>query len=348
MPLSENTQKYKNKPNMKLQISCLITILCIITGCHKEEHPIGVTTPLPLEDPSTAICDSLKQDSKFVRITPVIEPIDGSITSNFIIGMKENKLWLNTYDNDWACIQEHHSTKPIETNYHVGYGVYGELYDMFLSLIYYDDNIKFLEIYFIYKDINQKYYIRCQSAFINDNNFIVVNDTFVTGGDYYEIMFSNIDSYIDQIPYKCNLRPINSSRWIKPWVDNSFLYSLRNSGTTHICYNLADYSIIFKSEEEYEYPELTSYKVENAINHEEVIIAENNICRLNIKTRSKIWEYSFIKNNLVPNDAKHISTSVDDRTGNKWKFTSNWTLYDGSQKTINTTIDIDTGTRVII
>ena len=114
-----------------------------------------------------------------------------------------------------------------------------------------------------------------------------------------------------------------------------------------ICYNLEDYSILYKSEGG---ADLSSFEIENAINYEEVIeiygTDNPKIERFNLKTRETKWSFDIKGADLVPQDAKCLSLDVVERRENEWMFAGKWVLFDGTHKESEFIININTGERL--
>lgn len=280
------------------------------------------------------IVDSLAKESEYVRASPIIADYQ-FLPFNFIFGMKDYRPWLNVYDSTWVQIGEHSFSYQVEKGYHVGYGEYSELYDAYLSHIHYDDHVKFLEMILVYK-YESGYTTRCQSLFIDNSNFVVVYDS---------IESNSLESF--NSPDDINIFPQGSEEFLKPWVDNSFLYlyhNSRGSSYQYICYNLEDYSVIYKSEPGRDKVEI---EIENAINHEEVIMVSGTdspeIKRYNLKTLETEWSFSIKGSDLMPHDAKCLSLDIVEKRENEWTFAGEWVLFDGAHKKLEFVIDINTG-----
>lgn len=319
----------------------ILSLFCVILffSCEEEnvlDSPDRIVFEDDLDNPFLdSIVNSLEKESEYVRVTPMIVDCD-TLPYHFIFGMKDYKLWLNVYDSTWVQVDEHSFPNQIEKSYHVGYGEYGKLCDAYLSLIHYDNHIKFLEVYIIYK-LESSYAIRCQSLFIDNRNFVVVND---------EIIGRNLDEIvvINNGPY--NLRPHSSKEYLKPWINNSFLY-INRINSQCICFDLEDYSILYKSEKG---SHSGVVEVENAINYEEVIMVtvsggadSPEVKRFNLKTGKTEWSFFIKDSDLVPQDAKCLSLYVVERRENEWMFASEWILFDGTHKELKFIINIDTG-----
>ena len=296
------------------------------------------------------IVNTLKEDSEYIRVTPIMP--DSEISQfHFIFGMKDCRLWLNVYDSDWCQINEHLSPIRIENKYHIGYGEYGELCDVFLSGIHYRDNVKFLEIYIIYQS-ELKYIIRCQSIFVDNNDFIIVNDRIIADNlteSEYKVFY--LYEQYSQYSFIYNIRPAEVSKFfMKPWINNSFLYlnvsnnRLGGGGYSCVCYNLVDYTTLYESAKRYS--GLTSFEIENAINCEEVIINHTNLStieRFNIKNGDVKWSINIKDTYLLTSDAKCLSLNIVDKMDKRWKFVGEWILYDGTHKVLEFIVDIDKG-----
>ena len=320
-------------------ILVIFSLSCVIALFSCEEYtPVIPTDKVVLESEfcvpvGDSIADSFARESEYVRITPMVMECD-TLPYHFIFGMKDYRLWLNVYDSTWVQVDEHLFPNQVEKSYHVGYGEYGELCDAYLSLVHYDDYIKFLEVHIIYKR-ESSYAIRCQSLFIDNGKFVVVNDDIAAVAIDGNFVINN-ESY--------NFRPLSSKDYLKPWIDNSFLYVYRRNSYQYICYNLEDYSILYSSEESHRQ---VVAEVENAINYEEVIAVSGvdspEIERYNLKTRKAEWSFYIKYSDLVPQDAKCLSLDVVERMENEWKFAGEWVLFDGTHKELVFIININTG-----
>ena len=216
--------------NKIFKFLCFLSII-ILCACEEDNNDspiIEITGPPSFaeingidESVVGEIVNTLITDSEYIRVTPILADSKNS-QFHFIFGVKDYKPWLNVYDSDWRLINEHLFPNQIENSYHIGYGEYGELCDIFLSHIHYSDNAKFLEIYIAYK-YGSKYAIRCQSMFINKNDFYVVNDSNI-GGPNHTLSGVHIEQYSQYDSFTYNTLPYTIERLRKPWINNSFLH----------------------------------------------------------------------------------------------------------------------------
>lgn len=348
--------------NKFLTILCFLSII-ILCSCEEDNNDspiIEITGPPTFaeingidESVVGKIVNALITDSEYIRVTPILADSKNS-QFHFIFGVKDYKPWLNVYDSDWRLINKHLFPNQIENRYHIGYGEYGELCDIFLSHIHYSDNAKFLEIYIVYKITDKyepKYAIRCQSIFIDNNDFFVVNDSNISDYPYnYHLSGVHIEEYSQYDSFTYNTLPYTIESLRKPWINNSFLHIYisrlnKTGGHQCICYNLANFSVIYKSTKEYS--NLTSFEIENAINYEEVIIIDGTkspeIERYNINTGDTKWSINIKNTDLIPSDAKFVSLNVVERLDNIWILVGEWILYDGTHKKLKLEVNIETG-----
>ena len=323
-------------------------VILLISSCNVDKNSDDMSNVnTNASSPLVELIQTLKQDIEFIRVTPEYKSDYYNLPYNFFFGLKENKLWLGLSDSDYNFIEEYYSDEEIERNVHIGYGGYGELYDMHLSMIYYEDDIKFIETILSYKRMNE-YYLRHIAFSIKNQEFVIVYDQLsqipVYDMDYERWNLSQSgDVYYNTLPIRTRY-----SRLI-PWIDNSLLYICLLDPTVHssdyqyqnICYLLDDYSIIYTSQLT---NQLIRPNLSNAINYEEFIkVTNTSIARINIKTMREKWEFSFIENGLIPDDAKGKSIEITDKSNNLWTIIGEWILYDGSLKIVEITIDIESG-----
>lgn len=325
-------------------------MILLISSCNVDTNPDGMSnanTNTSESFPLVELIQTLEQDIEFIRVTPEYKSDYYNLPYNFFFGLKENKLWLGLYDSDYNSIEEYYSDEEIERNIHVGYGNYGELYDMHLSMVYYENDIKFIETILSYKWMND-YYLRHIAFFIKNQEIVIVHDQ-LSPKPIYDFDYERWnprqygDSYYSRLPITTR-----SSR-LMPWIDNSLLYIYLPDPIVHsaeyqyqyICYLLDDYSIIYTSQLTHQ---LIRPNLSNAINYEEFIKVNNTtIERINIKTMREKWEFSFIENGLIPDDAKGKYIAITNKSNNLWTIIGEWILYDGSSKKIEITINIESG-----